>query len=507
MTTKNMNNTHHIPNQSISSQTDRSNSPILVSPTSPPLVALSPSHSHSHPHSIPVPVQGKKSQKSAKNKTNTKSRKSHSRKSSSSSTVNSGTRFPPYSTGGERQCTNCSEVDTPQWRGTLCNACALWKRSRGTDRPLPLLFPVKRRSPTPEEEEEDDRSEDGGIDHSESSPTIVGVNVQRRFWVDERKDRSTSENPLGGQLPVKGRDRSETLVRPRPRLGMGIVRGCPPGRGVVHGHGRTMSYQPVINHQRQSSHPFPTLNLSIIPPDSTTNVPQTGRIQGVHSTPVSPTHPHDDGLPFSNNNNGQQAGLGVGLQSPIAALMSQVRPEDKHKRRNSIPSIGVGFRSISLPGNRSGSHQEMEEVRSPYLPYSLDKKGPHQSRLKAILSHMEKQQFTAEQNELENENENESILGLGVSKDEFMRNAGWLYDVLERSGRLLFQGRTQSQGQGVITLSEDQMDLDDSDRDDSSSSSSRTHVEEEDYGGLDILGELAEEELESQRKIEDKILV
>ncbi|WWC99768.1 hypothetical protein V866_006673 [Kwoniella sp. B9012] len=488
-TINNNTNTHHIPNQSISSQTDRSSSPILVSPTSPPLVALSPSHSHTQP--VPVPGKSQKSNKN-KNRPSTKPRKSHSRKSSSSSTVNSGTRFPPYSTGGERQCTNCSEVDTPQWRGTLCNACALWKRSRGTDRPLPLLFPVKRRSPTPEEEEEkdDDRSEDGEIDHRESSPSIVGVNVQRRFWVDEHRDRSTSENPLGGQLPIRGRDRSETVIRPRPRLGMGVVRGCAPGRGTVHGYGRIMSYQPVIHHQRQSSHPFPSLNLSIIQTDSTTNVPQTGRIRGVHSTPVSPTHSHDDGLPPSNSNDGQQAGLGVGLQSRIAALMSQVKVEDKHKRRNSLPPIGVAFRSISLPGDHPGSHQEMEEVRSPYLPYSLDKKGPHQSRLKAILSHMEKQQFTAEQNELENENE--SILGLGISKDEFMRNAGWLYDVLESTGRLL----RQSQGQGATTSSADQMDVDD----DSSTSSCSRRVEEEDHGGLDILGKLAEEELQKKNR-------
>ncbi|WVQ62113.1 uncharacterized protein L199_000251 [Kwoniella botswanensis] len=492
-TINNNTNTHHIPNQSISSQTDRSSSPILVSPTSPPLVALSPSHSHTQP--VPVPGKSQKSVKN-KNKTNTKPRKSHSRKSSSSSTVNSGTRFPPYSTGGERQCTNCSEVDTPQWRGTLCNACALWKRSRGTDRPLPLLFPVKRRSPTPEEEEEkdDDRSDDGGIDHRESSPTIVGVNVQRRFWVDERRHRSTSENTLGGQLPIRGRDRSETVIRPRPRLGMGIVRGCPPGRGVVHGHGRTMSYQPVIHHQRQLSHPFPTLNLSIIPPSSNNNGPQTGRIQGVHSTPVSPTHAKDDGLPPSNSNDGQQAEFGVGLQSRIAALMSQVKVEDKPKRRNSIPSIGVAFRSTSLPGDHPGSHQEIEEVRSPYLPYSLDKKGhgANQSRLKAILSRMENQQFTVEQDQSENQNENESILGLGISKDEFMRNAGWLYDVLESTSRLL----RQSQGQGATTSSADQMDVDD----DSSSSSCSRRVEEEDHGGLDILGELAEEELQKKNR-------
>lgn len=60
--------------------------------------------------------------------------------------INQGSRFPSRTPRNDRQCTNCGETDTPQWRGTLCNACALWKRSRGTDRPLPLLFPVRKRS-------------------------------------------------------------------------------------------------------------------------------------------------------------------------------------------------------------------------------------------------------------------------------------------------------------------------------------------------------------------------
>ena len=58
-------------------------------------------------------------------------------------------RFPVRTSHDQKQCTNCGETDTPQWRGTLCNACALWRRSRGTDRPLPLLFTRRRaRSPS-----------------------------------------------------------------------------------------------------------------------------------------------------------------------------------------------------------------------------------------------------------------------------------------------------------------------------------------------------------------------
>ena len=69
------------------------------------------------------------------------------------------TRFPPTNTHGDRQCTNCAETTTAQWRGTLCNACALWKRSRGTDRPLPLRFPRKESNTTEHASDESDKEE------------------------------------------------------------------------------------------------------------------------------------------------------------------------------------------------------------------------------------------------------------------------------------------------------------------------------------------------------------
>lgn len=81
--------------------------------------------------------------------------------------VESKTRFPARTEDGERQCTNCSETDTPQWRGTLCNACALWKRSRGSDRPLPLVFSARKRprSPSPLEVDIGDEEEGDERDH------------------------------------------------------------------------------------------------------------------------------------------------------------------------------------------------------------------------------------------------------------------------------------------------------------------------------------------------------
>lgn len=95
------------------------------------------------------------------------------------------TRFPARTTTNEKQCTNCGEVDTPQWRGTLCNACALWRRSRGTDRPLPLLFTVRRgRSPS-EESREADESDDTGL--------------QSERGLEEINDRGGESSMLDGE--------------------------------------------------------------------------------------------------------------------------------------------------------------------------------------------------------------------------------------------------------------------------------------------------------------------
>ncbi|WVR05963.1 hypothetical protein IAU60_002990 [Kwoniella sp. DSM 27419] len=82
--------------------------------------------------------------------TKAKSRAARSRPGGAEQSPDQGTRFASHGLDGQRQCTNCGETDTPQWRGALCNACALWKRSRGTDRPLPLLFHRKGKGqPTP----------------------------------------------------------------------------------------------------------------------------------------------------------------------------------------------------------------------------------------------------------------------------------------------------------------------------------------------------------------------
>jgi hypothetical protein len=103
-------------------------------------------------------------------------------------------RFPARTERGEKQCTNCGETDTPQWRGTLCNTCALWKRSRGVDRPLPLLFPVRKRprSVGPElEHGEGEGGKDGargrGAKGVKGEPERDGCQGDRKlFWTKER---------------------------------------------------------------------------------------------------------------------------------------------------------------------------------------------------------------------------------------------------------------------------------------------------------------------------------
>ncbi|WVF70541.1 hypothetical protein IAT40_005332 [Kwoniella sp. CBS 6097] len=131
--------------------------PTLVSPTTPPLRAISPSHlaaplpippPHLQPSSNGLHPTSNSVHGSSTGTGPSKKAKTTAAKGKAKSTINQGSRFPAKTNRGERQCTNCGEIDTPQWRGTLCNACALWKRSRGTDRPLPLLFP-RRRTPTP----------------------------------------------------------------------------------------------------------------------------------------------------------------------------------------------------------------------------------------------------------------------------------------------------------------------------------------------------------------------
>ncbi|OWZ30177.1 hypothetical protein C356_05981 [Cryptococcus neoformans c45] len=119
--------------------------PSFLSPELKPLIPLSP-----EPQSLSPPLRTVTPSQSQQP---IKTIATHKKNAS----INQGSRFPSRTPQNDRQCTNCGETDTPQWRGTLCNACALWKRSRGTDRPLPLLFPVRKRSLSCGDDEEGER--------------------------------------------------------------------------------------------------------------------------------------------------------------------------------------------------------------------------------------------------------------------------------------------------------------------------------------------------------------
>ena len=104
--------------------------------------------------------------------------------------------FAARTDNGEKRCTNCGETDTPQWRGTLCNACALWRRSRGTDRPMPLVFPSIHQVESPRgdfvPQEEEGAADDDGTRFCETCdfPTLLGQRMCARCTeLTEPKDR------------------------------------------------------------------------------------------------------------------------------------------------------------------------------------------------------------------------------------------------------------------------------------------------------------------------------
>ena len=57
--------------------------------------------------------------------------------------------------GHVKTCCNCGTTETPMWRGEHCNACAIWKRKHGDERPLEeearrrAAMPPARPKPTP----------------------------------------------------------------------------------------------------------------------------------------------------------------------------------------------------------------------------------------------------------------------------------------------------------------------------------------------------------------------
>ncbi|WRT64226.1 uncharacterized protein IL334_001155 [Kwoniella shivajii] len=515
---------------------------LLVSPISPPLIALAASpvvhpQLRIQPHGQPQtpPSESRTTSTSNSHATPKKAKKPKTKKTS---IVNQGSRFPAYTPNGERQCTNCSEIDTPQWRGTLCNACALWKRSRGTDRPLPLLFPVRRKSPSPEPEDEKNEELDGdeGADEIKeedgervqeagrgekigekdlrnNSSLIIG---KRKFWIDRPSSTAPETESHGfldrGRLGLQ----LETLEGLARRPGIGI--------GTRGSHMRTVSHQ---SHIRPNSISIPSLSIPA-------NAPPTGRINGIHSTPVSPTNPIiPTGGPDTSqldvdvdarndiiNGNAQGSDHhATALQNRIAALMSQVHDHDKRKRRNSMPNTGTyhyceGSSEDGHVDPASGSGSEAKgrgkgKGKSPYLPYSLDKRksrskpksksnlGKSAYQVSPISPQVPNQSQNANRNQIpfqsaslsrsmpyDNDVEEEirpdddanhvGEMDMKLDKGEFMKGAEWLFDILQSTSKLLRHSHFEGEG---TTQKDDAHDP------------QRTL----DQGGLDILGKVAEE--------------
>ncbi|WWC66333.1 uncharacterized protein I206_100234 [Kwoniella pini CBS 10737] len=555
-----------IPNQPTSFNTDQSDSTILISPNSPPLVEISPSETNFPPPSLPpppclqIPKNQNNEKKQYKNKneisnSNSKVKLKSGNGKMKKKIINEGNKFPLYNLKGEKQCTNCSEIDTPQWRGSLCNACALWKRSRGTDRPLPLTFPCKRKSLSPSlssllsEEQDKDEIEDEDeinlkkknrfipdlneirrrsikIDEREISP-ISRNETSRRFWVD----RAVSEIPTNGLINNSIRNMSN--IKGTLQVGSDLN---------MHGHARTMSLQHVNrqhhrissslsqsnsiiqNHAQNKQQPYP--QLSIVPPSSNSNEStQIGRLNGIHSTPVSPNYQNQS----SHNSKISKNKLlyDEGIKSRIANIMSSIhnsenieqqsqqQQQEKQERRNSFSGnerINLK-RSLSTPNEMRTKELEEEQeetgrIKSPYLPYSLDKRGK-KSRFNNFYSKeydensinlkgFEFNQISRQQQtkidhlkDIENNEDGGEETIIGISKNEFMKKSEWLFNILNSTSKLLNQVQIQDEkNQDFDSNVFSNQNFSKSYRD----NQMELNQNEIDQSGLDILSQVAEDQ-------------
>ncbi|OCF31090.1 hypothetical protein I316_07221 [Kwoniella heveanensis BCC8398] len=406
-----------------STSTADADAPVLVSPTTPPLRAISPSQL-----AAPVPLPPPLSQSTSGGPSaNTNTRKSqvqnkktktvttnNTKGKAKSNTINQGSRFPAKTSHGERQCTNCGEVDTPQWRGTLCNACALWKRSRGTDRPLPLLFPRRRTTPSPSlspspspslspsppplvgfpqvddsvdrmmigvQEEGDGREEDGieGLLALGAGPVGHGREQQeskRGYW--QRKLQIRPSQPPHLQPDelsnLKRQEPHGSLNGPRGHGGQSLRAGLENARGrmmtmdrpkldrdqrAVSLQPRSRSRPPSINSTTQLSIPSPT-NYQ---PHSHNQPLLTARKEGVHSTPVSPTN-RSDFLPTDSSPPGPRCSyLHSGNHDVLIAANTSF---DSHTSR---PLDGSGHDHEVLPSRLTAMMAQSRETRQ--VPQSV----------------------------------------------------------------------------------------------------------------------------------------
>ncbi|OCF38870.1 hypothetical protein I317_07350 [Kwoniella heveanensis CBS 569] len=517
-----------------STSTADADAPVLVSPTTPPLRAISPSQLAA-PVPLPPPLSQSKSGGPSAN-TNTRKSQVQNKKAKTvttnntkgkakSNTINQGSRFPAKTSHGERQCTNCGEVDTPQWRGTLCNACALWKRSRGTDRPLPLLFPRRRTTPSPSlspspspslspsppplvgfpqvddsvdrmmigvQEEGDGREEDGieGLLALGAGPVGHGREQQeskRGYW--QRKLQIRPSQPPHLQPDelsnLKRQEPHGSLNGPRGHGGQSLRAGLENARGRM----MTMDRLKLDRDQRAVSLQPRRSTISINSPSTTTadDADSTGKkADNAFASPMQV----------------DMAELGTAEREEHRTPLYVQRKTSTTARRteSSVWPESSGDNGLGI-GPSIGVAGEKREKRSPYLPYSLDKRprymlkaSGHRARtlelgpkLEALLAaggateageKSDRDQLSdigafpgsfhkrrlldhrvchappaipLPHNELSQQREDEQTTmslhsrsgdrggagapGRGDKKDQFMRSAEWLFDILDSASR------------------------------------------------------------------------
>lgn len=251
--------------------------------------------------------------------------------------INQGSRFPSRTPQNDRQCTNCGETDTPQWRGTLCNACALWKRSRGTDRPLPLLFPVRKRSLSCGDDEEGER---------ERSPAEILESWKLRNHV------------IGyGRTLVSQLDRSREQV--------------------------------VTNSLRQSFQPHPvTIN---------------GRPTPGYALPRPTAF-------YPSMADGQTAQLPSSTEQGLPSKIVSMTQAHSYARGR------------QLGRNIEGGRREAEETEVRFPKFT---RSPYSFQGEPRTINLERRYSTLRYNRY------------ALSRQEFMRGAEWLYDVLQQTSKLL----------------------------------------------------------------------
>ncbi|ORY33685.1 hypothetical protein BCR39DRAFT_556912 [Naematelia encephala] len=381
-----------------------------TSPLSPPLRAISPSEA------VPLPLL-----------TNPE--------------ISPSQQFTPRNENGEKQCTNCGDTDTPQWRGTLCNACALWKRSRGTDRPLPLLFPIRKRPRSPE------------------SP-------------DSGSENQMSEGELGGN-PVWAAALSP-LQRPSDRGGgqARVCAFCGQAQAVMHWAGRERSNPP-----QHKSPSYPRTRPYMVP--SPLNVRGDAcvlpRASSPRSNPSDPLHPRTP-LRSESNSNLQQTGLSSRshtLPPHVQAMLQRAeadtaghldlrvserrsgesnRDSDRHDSHR---------RAVNLPESHASAFGSAAMIKDKKLPLASDRN----PQIQVDSSSRQREHSRTIGNvprpypgpnvawKIDRDREFRQELGrvLGISREEFMARAKWVWNVVEGAAVALERFEMEQRLQGSLS--------------------------------------------------------